>query len=127
MTGWTFLFFQMFELYNAEPPDYKDLIQTVRCFFLLPKSSALRKVIVNCQAQIDDEHQLDLVSYFKQFLRQAVEDSESAPQVPLPGYVLSCLDCGDQDHPAKEAVKAEATLLAPAVMVWNLIPSSKSC
>ena len=116
----TIIFFQFFGSLPLEPPE-DDLIQTVRCFFLLPKSSALRRVIVNCQAQSVDEHRRRLIGHFDRFIRQAVED----PQVPLPDYVLSCSDCG-QDHPAKDAVKAAATLLAPAILVRNLIPLSRS-
>ena len=114
------LFFQFFESLPPEPPE-EDLIQTVRGFFLLPKSSALRKVIVNCQARTVDEHRRRLTGHFRRFLRKAVEDTDGGDgSVSLPDNVLSISECG-QDHPAKDAVKAEATLLAPAILVRNLI------
>ena len=114
------LFFQFFESLPPEPPE-EDLIQTVRGFFLLPKSSALRKVIVNCQARTVDEHRCRLAGHFRRFLRKAVEDTDGGDgSVSLPDNILSISECG-HDHPAKDAVKAEATLLAPAILVRNLI------
>ena len=120
------LLFQFFGSLPPEPPE-EDLIQTVRGFFLLPKSSALRKVIVNCQARTVDEHRRRLTGHFRRFLRKAVEDTGGGDgSVSLPDNVLSISECG-QDHPAKDAVKAEATLLASAILVRILISGAGIC
>ena len=76
---------------------------------------------MNCQARTVDEHRRRLTGHFRRFLRKAVEDTDGGDgSVSLPDNVLSISECG-QDHPAKDAVKAEATLLAPAILVRNLI------
>ena len=110
--------FQFFGLPPAETPE-EDLIQTVRCFFLLPKSSALRRVIANCQAKSLGEQRSRLRQRCEAFLRKAVEDStatELSSPAPLSDYVLSCFDCGS-DHPVRDAIQATAAFVAPEVLV----------
>lgn len=88
---------------------------------------------MNCQARTVDEHRRRLTGHFRRFLHKAlslitwhkaVEDTDGGDgSVSLPDNVLSISECG-QDHPAKDAVKAEAALLAPAILVRNLISGS---
>ena len=112
-------FFQFFGLTPAETPE-EDLIQTVRCFFLLPKSSALRRVIVNCQAKTGGEHRCRLREGFEAFVRKAVEESTAADvSSPLSVHVLSCFECGS-DPPARDAIQAAAAFVVPAILVRGI-------